>query len=59
MLKISNKQVINQVINQQKPFKDVELLPSESSTLDPVWSEPFGAWEVYSISANLFYTNNY
>jgi len=32
---------------------------SESSALDPAGSEPFGAWEVYSISAELFYTNCY
>lgn len=46
-------------MNKYKPFIYDDLLISESSTLDTAWSEPFGAWEVYSISAKLFYASNY
>lgn len=59
MLKIGNEQVIKKVMNKYKPFTYDDLLISESSALDTAWSAPFGAWEVYSISAKLFYASNY
>lgn len=59
VLKIGNEQVTKKVMNKYKPFIDDDLLISESSALDTAWSVAFSAWEVYNISAKLFYARNY